>query len=153
MVKLTPNITDIRVIARAARRGGADGLSAINTINSITGIDLERFAPRPNVDGKSSHGGYCGPAVKPIALNMVQQVASDTADGRDLPISGIGGIGNWQDAAEFILLGCGTGAGVHGGHALRLPHRRGHDRRPLGLDGREGIRHRRRFPWHEPSPA
>src|SRR5271169_5232779 len=76
LVKLTPNITDIRAVARAARRGGADGLSAINTINSITGIDLDTFIPRPNVDGKSSHGGYCGPAVKPIALNMVQQIAS-----------------------------------------------------------------------------
>ena len=77
MVKLTPNISDIRVIARAAKRGGADAVSAINTINSITGIDLDTLTPRPNVDGKSSHGGYCGPAVKPIALNMVQQVAGD----------------------------------------------------------------------------
>ena len=77
LVKLTPNITDIRTVARAAKRGGADGLSAINTINSITGIDLDTFTPRPNVDGKSSHGGYCGPAVKPIALNMVQQIMAD----------------------------------------------------------------------------
>ena len=106
LVKLTPNITDIRAVARAARRGGADGLSAINTINSITGIDLDTFTPRPNVDGKSTHGGYCGPAVKPIALNMVQQVMADEASA--LPLSGIGGIGNWRDAAEFMLLGCGT---------------------------------------------
>ena len=106
LVKLTPNVTDIRTIARAARRARADGLSAINTINSITGIDLTTFAPRPNVDGKSSHGGYCGPAVKPIALNMIQQVMSDTVDGPAIPLSGIGGIGNWQDAAEFLLLGC-----------------------------------------------
>jgi len=73
LVKLTPNISDIRTVARAARRGGADGLSAINTINSITGIDLDTLIPRPNVDGRSSHGGYCGPAVKPIALNMVKR--------------------------------------------------------------------------------
>jgi dihydropyrimidine dehydrogenase (NAD+) subunit PreA len=106
LAKLTPNVTDIRVIAHAARRAGADGLSAINTISSITGIDLSTFAPRPNVDGKSSHGGYCGPAVKPIALNMVQQVIADTVDGPKIPVSGIGGIGNWQDAAEFLLLGC-----------------------------------------------
>jgi dihydropyrimidine dehydrogenase (NAD+) subunit PreA len=106
LVKLTPNITDIRTVARAAKLGGADGLSAINTINSITGIDLDTFTPRPDVDGKSSHGGYCGPAVKPIALNMVQQVMSDAEAA--LPISGIGGISNWKDAAEFILLGCGT---------------------------------------------
>ncbi len=106
IVKLTPNISDIRVIARAAKRGGADAVSAINTINSITGVDLETLTPRPNVDGKSTHGGYCGPAVKPIALNMVQQVAAD-AEGA-LPISGIGGVATWQDAAEFVLLGCGT---------------------------------------------
>jgi dihydropyrimidine dehydrogenase (NAD+) subunit PreA len=93
-------------VARAAKRGGADGLSAINTINSITGIDLDTFVPRPNVDGKSSHGGYCGPAVRPIALNMVQQIMSDP--GSNLPLSGIGGIGSWRDAAEFFLLGCGT---------------------------------------------
>jgi dihydropyrimidine dehydrogenase (NAD+) subunit PreA len=106
LVKLTPNITDIRQIARAAKRAGADGLSAINTINSITGIDLDTLEPRPNVDGLSSHGGYCGPAVKPIALNMVHQLQNDAAS--RLPISGIGGIGTWRDAAEFILLGCGT---------------------------------------------
>jgi len=122
IVKLTPNISDIRVIARAAKRGGADAVSAINTISSITGIDLDTLTPRPNVDGKSTHGGYCGPAVKPIALNMVQQVAADhpttpktgalgtpaDAETAGLPISGIGGIATWKDAAEFILLGCGT---------------------------------------------
>src|SRR5947199_7239597 len=106
LVKLTPNITDIRVIARAAKRGGADALTAINTINSITGIDLDTFTPRPDVGGRSSHGGYCGPAVKPIALNLVQQIAADPQVG--LPVSGIGGVSGWRDAAEFILLGCGT---------------------------------------------
>jgi len=106
IVKLTPNITDIRLAARAARRGGADALSAINTINSITGIDLDTLTPRPNVGGLSSHGGYCGPAVKPIALHLVQQIASDPEVG--IPISGIGGISGWQEAAEFILLGCTT---------------------------------------------
>src|SRR6201986_5127083 len=106
IVKLTPNISDIRMPARAAKRGGADALSAINTINSITAIDLNTFQPNPNVDGKSSHGGYCGPAVKPIALNMVHEVLSDPQGA--LPVSGIGGLANWQDAAEFILLCCGT---------------------------------------------
>jgi dihydropyrimidine dehydrogenase (NAD+) subunit PreA len=104
LVKLTPNISDIRGPARAAAKGKADGLSAINTINSITGIDLDTLIPRPEVDGKSAHGGYCGPAVKPIALHMVQQIAADPG----LPISGIGGVSGWRDAAEFILLGCGT---------------------------------------------
>jgi len=106
IVKLTPNITDIRATARAAKRAGADALSAINTINSITGIDLDTLEPNPNVGGLSSHGGYCGPAVKPIALNMVHQVMSDPASA--LPMSGIGGIGSWRDAVEFILLGSGT---------------------------------------------
>src|SRR5207253_2496199 len=88
------------------RKAHADGLSAINTINSITGIDLDTLEPRPNVDGQSAHGGYCGPAVKPIALHMVQQIAADPEVG--LPISGIGGVSGWREAAEFILLGCGT---------------------------------------------
>jgi len=104
LVKLTPNVGDIRAIARAAKAGGADGLSAINTLNSITGVDLDTFTPRPDVGGRSSHGGYCGPAVKPIALHMVQQLAGDP-DLR-LPVSGIGGISGWRDAAEFLLLGC-----------------------------------------------
>jgi dihydropyrimidine dehydrogenase (NAD+) subunit PreA len=106
IVKLTPNITDIRTAARAARKGRADAVSAINTINSITGVDLDTFTPRPNVGGLSSHGGYCGPAVKPIALHLVQQIAADPEVG--IPISGIGGISTWREAAEFILLGCGT---------------------------------------------
>jgi dihydropyrimidine dehydrogenase (NAD+) subunit PreA len=106
LVKLTPNIGDIRTVARAAKNGGADALSAINTINSITGIDLDTFTPRPDVGGKSSHGGYCGPAVKPIALHMVQQIAADAQV--QLPISAIGGISGWREAAEFILLGAGT---------------------------------------------
>lgn len=103
-VKLTPNITDITVAARAAKDGGADAVSLINTINSITGVDLDSFVPRPVVGDMSSHGGYCGPAVKPIALNMVAAIAADSYT-EDLPISGIGGIATWQDVAEYILLG------------------------------------------------
>jgi dihydropyrimidine dehydrogenase (NAD+) subunit PreA len=107
LVKLTPNVADIRGPARAAFEGGADAVSLINTINSITGIDLDTFAPRPAVDGESSHGGYCGPAVKPIALHMVSAIADDP-ELEDPAISGIGGITTWQDAAEFILLGATT---------------------------------------------
>jgi len=103
IVKLTPNITDITAPARAARRAGADAISLINTINSITNVNLDTLVPEPYVAGKSAHGGYCGPAVKPIAMNMVQSCAADPEVG--LPISGIGGIGNWRDAAEFIALG------------------------------------------------
>ena len=106
IVKLTPNITDITFPARAAKKGGADAISLINTINSFTGIDLETFTPRPAVAGKSAHGGYCGPAVKPIALNMVAAVATDPEV--RLPISGIGGIATWRDAAEFMVLGAST---------------------------------------------
>jgi dihydropyrimidine dehydrogenase (NAD+) subunit PreA len=106
IVKLTPNVTDIAYIARAAVEGGADALSLINTINSIVGVDLDTFSPLPSVSGKSSHGGYCGPAVKPIALHFVAAVAGDPAVG--IPISGIGGISTWRDAAEFIVLGSGT---------------------------------------------
>ena len=103
IVKLTPNITSVVHAGRAAKRGGADAISLINTINSITQVDLDTFVPEPFVDGFSTHGGYCGPAVKPIALNMVQSCAADPEIG--LPISGIGGISTWRDAAEFILLG------------------------------------------------
>ncbi len=107
IVKLTPNISDIRQPARAAKAGGADAVSLINTVSSIMGVDLERMTMSPAIAGMGSHGGYCGPAVKPIALNMVAEIGRDAAT-RGLPISGIGGIGNWRDAAEYIALGCGT---------------------------------------------
>jgi dihydropyrimidine dehydrogenase (NAD+) subunit PreA len=103
IVKLTPNVTDITYIARAAVNGGADALSLINTINSIVGVDLNTFAPLPDVGGKSSHGGYCGPAVKPIALHLLSATAGDPRV--KIPISGIGGISSWRDAAEFVALG------------------------------------------------
>ncbi|MBL8594573.1 MAG: NAD-dependent dihydropyrimidine dehydrogenase subunit PreA, partial [Devosia sp.] len=101
ITKLTPNVTDVRRPARAAKNGGTDAVSLINTINSITGVDLDNFAPMPTIDGKGTHGGYCGPAAKPIALHMVAEIARD-AETHGLPISAIGGIANWRDAAEFI---------------------------------------------------
>ena len=104
IVKLTPNVTDVTYLARAAERGGADAISLINTINSVMGVDLETLEPRPTVRGKSSHGGFCGPAVKPIALHMVSACAKNVK----IPISGIGGIATWQDAAEFVALGAGS---------------------------------------------
>lgn len=107
IVKLTPNITDVRFPARAAKQGGADAVSLINTINSVMGVDLERMVMSPSTDGLGSHGGYCGPAVKPIALNMVAEIARDPLTA-GLPISGIGGITTWRDAAEFMAMGCGT---------------------------------------------
>ncbi len=107
IVKLTPNITDIRLPAEAALRGGADAVSLINTINSITSVDLDAMSPEPMIDGKGTHGGYCGPAVKPIALNMVAEIARNPETAK-LPISGIGGVTTWRDAAEFMALGCGN---------------------------------------------
>lgn len=106
IVKLTPNITDITEPARAARRGGAHALCLINTIQSIAGVDIDKFVPYPTVDHKSTNGGYSGPAVKPIALNMVKNCALDPEAA--LPISGVGGIEKWRDAVEFILLGAGS---------------------------------------------
>src|SRR3546814_2925108 len=96
IVKLTPNITDIRYPARAAHQGGADAVSLINTVSSITAVDLDSFSPEPSIDGKGSHGGYCGPAVKPIALNMVAEIARDP-ETRGLPHSGIGAITPGRD--------------------------------------------------------
>jgi dihydropyrimidine dehydrogenase (NAD+) subunit PreA len=107
ITKLTPNIADIRNPARAAKNGGSDAVSLINTINSITGVDLDTGSPMPSIDGKGTHGGYCGPAVKPIALNMVAEIARD-AQTHGLPISGIGGVTTWRDAAEFMMLGAGN---------------------------------------------
>ena len=107
IVKLTPNITDIRKPATAAKNGGADAVSLINTINSITAVDLDTMSPEPSIDGKGSHGGYCGPAVKPIALSMVSEIARNP-ETRGLPISGIGGVTTWRDAAEFLALGAGN---------------------------------------------
>ncbi|WP_366658330.1 NAD-dependent dihydropyrimidine dehydrogenase subunit PreA [Fodinicurvata sp. EGI_FJ10296] len=118
IVKLTPNITNILGPARAARRGGADAVSLINTIQSIVSVDLDLMAPEPVVDGKGTHGGYCGPAVKPIALRMVAEIARDP-ECRGMAISGIGGVSTWREAAEFISLGADnvqvcTAAMTHG---------------------------------------
>lgn len=103
LVKLTPNIGDILEPGIAAVKGGADGLSLINTIKSIIGVDLNHMTPLPRVGARGTNGGYCGPAVKPIALHMVAALARDP--NVRIPISGIGGISDWRDAAEFIALG------------------------------------------------
>jgi dihydropyrimidine dehydrogenase (NAD+) subunit PreA len=103
LVKLTPNVTDMLPMALAAQRAGASALSLINTINSVMGVDLTTWRPQPEVDGASTHGGYCGTAVKPIALHWLTHLLMSPE--LTLPISGIGGIGGWRDAAEFLLLG------------------------------------------------
>ncbi|MBT8080018.1 MAG: NAD-dependent dihydropyrimidine dehydrogenase subunit PreA [Gammaproteobacteria bacterium] len=104
IVKLTPNVTNILPPARAAWEGGADGVSLINTINSIMRVDYDSLTMYPATDGMGSHGGYCGSAVKPIALHMVAEIARHAETSR-IPISGIGGIGDWRDAVDFIALG------------------------------------------------
>jgi dihydropyrimidine dehydrogenase (NAD+) subunit PreA len=109
IVKLTPNITNIVSPARAAVAAGADGLSLINTLNSIVGVDLDTLAITPSIGGKAGHGGYAGPAVKPIALNMLSALGTDEIVSRSgVPISGMGGISTWKDAAEFLLLGANS---------------------------------------------
>ena len=109
IVKLTPNISDIVMPARAAVAAGANAVSLINTLNSIIGVDLDTLEITPNIGGKGGHGGYAGPAVKPIALNMLAALGRDSVIAASkLPISGMGGVSTWRDAAEFLLLGAGN---------------------------------------------
>jgi len=109
IVKLTPNITNIVSPARAAVAAGANAISLINTLNSITAVDLDTLEISPNIGGKGGHGGYAGPAVKPIALNMLAALGADeVVHGSRLPISAMGGISTWKDAAEFLLLGASS---------------------------------------------
>ncbi len=100
-VKLSPNVTNIAEIAKAVEDAGADGLAAINTVQSLMGVDLDTFEPMPNVNGKTTYGGYSGMAVKPIGLRCVAQIRQNS----NLPILGTGGISNWRDAAEFMCVG------------------------------------------------
>lgn len=100
-VKLSPNVTNIAEITEAVVNAGTDGLAAINTVQSMMGVDLDTFEPLPNINGTSTFGGYSGMAVKPIGLRCVAQVRQTT----DKPILGIGGIANWHDAAEYMAIG------------------------------------------------
>ena len=104
IVKLTPNVGNILPPAQAAQDGGADAVSLINTINSIMRVNYDTLTMYPTTDGMGSHGGYCGSAVKPIALHMVAEIARNAGTAK-LPISGIGGIGDWRDAVDFLALG------------------------------------------------
>ncbi len=104
IVKLTPNVTNILPPAIAAWEGGADAVSLINTVNSIMRVNYDTLEIYPATDGMGSHGGYCGQAVKPIALHMVAEIAR-TKQTAQMPISGIGGITDWRDAVDFLALG------------------------------------------------
>jgi dihydropyrimidine dehydrogenase (NAD+) subunit PreA len=109
IVKLTPNVADIVPPARAAVAAGANAISLINTVNSIMGVDLDTLELSPSIGGKGGHGGYAGPAVKPIALHMLAAIGSDEIVAKSgLPISGMGGISTWSDAAEHLLLGASS---------------------------------------------
>jgi len=105
LAKMTPNIGNMEIPAMAAVKSGADGIAAINTIKSIMNVNLETFTSGPDVKGKTSVGGYSGKAVKPIALRFIQAM-KDCKTLVDVPISGMGGIETWRDAAEFMALGC-----------------------------------------------
>ncbi|MBW6410573.1 NAD-dependent dihydropyrimidine dehydrogenase subunit PreA [Clostridium weizhouense] len=104
LAKMTPNIGDMTIPAIASIEGGATGLATINTIKSITGIDINSMTAKPVVNAKSSVSGYSGKAVKPIALRFIYELVKNKKL-KDVPISGIGGIETWEDALEFILLG------------------------------------------------
>jgi dihydropyrimidine dehydrogenase (NAD+) subunit PreA len=106
MAKMTPNVADMLPLALAAKAGGADAISAINTVKAITNVDLDTTTPLPNVGGRSSSSGYSGTACKPIALRFISDMAKDPA--LQLPLSGMGGIYTWIDAVEFLLLGATT---------------------------------------------
>ncbi len=110
-VKLTPNVTDIVPIAQAAVKGGADALSAINTVESLIGVDINSATPLPFaydpelINPQSTYGGFCGPAVRPLGLRFVSQIAKALPK---TPISGIGGIENWYNAVEYLMVGAST---------------------------------------------
>ena len=103
LIKLTPNVVDMRPIAAKAKEAGAAGITCINTVKGLIGFDLDTFAPLPSVNGKSTEGGYSGPAIKPIALRFVADVAKDV----QIPVAGVGGVVTWKDAVEFLLAGAG----------------------------------------------
>jgi dihydropyrimidine dehydrogenase (NAD+) subunit PreA len=103
IAKLTPNITDITEPAMCAKNGGADAISAINTVRGISGIGLDDMVPKPNVFGKGAISGTSGPAVKPIGLRFIADLAK--SEDLNLPLSGIGGIETWIDALEYLVLG------------------------------------------------
>ena len=114
-VKITSGVTDIKAIARAVERGGAQGVCVIDSVEGIVGLDLKSYSPLPSVRGYGAHGGLTGKAIKPIALRCVADVASAV----HIPVAGVGGIYDWRDAIQFLLLGASalqvcTGVMQHG---------------------------------------
>ncbi len=107
LAKLTPNVANMSPAAEAARRGGADGIAAINTIKSIMDINPHTYVSEPSVHGKSAVGGYSGNAVKPIALRFITELGLND-NLKDMHLSGMGGIETVSDALDFLLLGADT---------------------------------------------
>lgn len=104
IAKMTPNIGNMEVPAIAAMEGGAKGIAAINTVKSITNVDVDTMSGMPVVNGKSAVSGYSGAAVKPIALRFISDMKHDPTL-KDVPITGMGGIETWRDCLDFLLLG------------------------------------------------
>jgi dihydropyrimidine dehydrogenase (NAD+) subunit PreA len=123
IVKLTPNVVSVVPPGLAALAAGADGLSLINTLNSVIGLDLKTLEFSPSIGGKGGHGGFAGPAAKPIALHHLSSLMTDDqVRSYGKPVSGQGGISTWQDAAEFLLLGSSSlqvcTAAMHHGYRI-----------------------------------
>ena len=106
LAKMTPNITDMTEPALYAKRGGADGIAAINTVSGISGVGLDDLVPKPNIFGIGAISGTSGPAIKPIGLRFIADMAQ--CEELSLPLSGIGGIETWIDCLEYILMGAAT---------------------------------------------
>ncbi len=120
LAKLTSNVTDITEPGLYSKKGGADGITAINTLSALTEIGLEDFVPTPNVAGKGAMSGFSGPSIKPIGLRCVTQLAQ--CGELALPLSGCGGIETWVDAVEYLLVGASTlqmtTGVIHYGHRI-----------------------------------
>lgn len=106
VAKMTPNITDINVPAMYAKKGGANGIAAVNSVAGLSDVGLDDWVPKPNIFGKGAISGYTGPAIKPIGLRCIAQLAHNKE--LALPLSGIGGIETWVDALEYLLVGAST---------------------------------------------
>jgi dihydropyrimidine dehydrogenase (NAD+) subunit PreA len=103
-IKITPHVTDIVEVANAVKRSGCDALTASNSIQALMGIDIRSFAPNPNLGGKSTYSGMTGPAIKPITLRTIAEIARNV----NISILGTGGASNWSDAVEFMAVGAGV---------------------------------------------
>lgn len=103
-IKITPHVTDIVEVARAVKRSGADAVTASNSVQALMGIDIRTFSPYPSLGGRSTYSGLTGPAIKPITLRTIAEIARNV----DIPILGTGGASTWRDAVEFMAVGAGV---------------------------------------------